>query len=254
MKAKVSYISAIICLITLVFFCILACDNGSVPDSEASKSSKLVNVCLSINSSEMQKTSSLNGLSFTYQFKAIPQWRSDNTIHGTTSEWTTINYSANMSIGYFTPGQWIFFIRMLGGNTPVYEGHSDVITISSSQAAAVTVSVTKILQDAEWGAVRINITAPTVDENTDSLTISWGNDPEDSAVADKSPAGSITTFSKTISGLSAGDYTFTLTHNNNEERNESITVAEHQMTLITGQYDGSGWDLEKTTLQSLPTN
>ena len=235
-------------LILLIF--LAGCDNGSAPDSGVSKSSELVNVCLSIegDSSEMQKTSSLNGLSFTYQFKAIPQWSSDN-IHGTTSEWTTINYSENMSIGYFTPGQWIFYIRMLGGSTPVYEGHSDIITIRSSQAAAVTVSVTRILPDAEWGAVRINITAPTVDENTDSLTISWGNDPEDSAVADKSPAGSITTFSKTIKGLSAGNYTFTLTYNNSETRNESITVAEHQMTLITGQFDGSGWDLEKTTLQ-----
>ena len=243
---KVSLLTLL--LILLIF--LAGCDNGSAPDSGVSKSSELVNVCLSIegNSSEMQKTSSLNGLSFTYQFKAVPQWCSDN-IHGTTSEWTTINYSENMSLGYFTPGQWIFFIRMLGGSIPVYEGHSDVISISSSQAATVTVSVTKILQDAEWGAVRINITAPTVDENTDSLTISWGNDPEDSAVADKSPAGSMTTFSKTIKGLSAGDYTFTLTYNNSETRNESITVADHQMTLITGQFDGSGWDLEKTTLQ-----
>ena len=244
-------------LIILSFILIVACDNGSVSDSATAKSNELVRVCLAVegDSSGIQKTSSINGLSFTYQFKAIPQWNSEN-IHGKIDEWTTINYSAGMSIGYFTPGQWIFYIRMISDGILAYEGNSDLVSIGAS-SVNITVSVNRVIQKATWGAISINISAPTVN-NTDTLTVEWsgteaetGAEVEGTDTATTIPSGSITTFTYTNRDLPVGDYTLTLTHNNIEIEEEDITVnvRDREMTLITGQIDGSGWDLEKTTLQ-----
>ena len=251
MKAKVSSISAIICLITLVFFCILACDNGSSPASAESKTDGLVNVCFTVagDSSDIQKSSSIGGSGFTYQYKAVPQWSQDQSIHGRTPDWIVINYSAGMSLGYFAPGQWIFYIRILNQGTPVYEGHSAIVRIGSANAN-VTVNVTKIVPDAASGAVRATFSAPVIDALTDSLNVSWSGAASGSASAAATTAGGTTTFTFDKDDLADGSYTFTFTHSNvAATASETVVVSQGNMVVITGHLDNGEWQTENTTLQ-----
>ena len=251
LKAKVSSISAFICLITLVFFCILACDNGSSPAAPESKTDGLVNVCFTVagDSSDIQKSSSIGGSGLTYQYKAVPQWSQDQPIHGRTPDWIVINYSAGMSLGYFAPGQWIFYIRILNQGTPVYEGHSAIVRIGSANAN-VTVNVTKIVPDAASGAVRATFTAPVIDALTDALTVTWSGTASGSASAAATTAGGTTTFTFNKDDLADGSYTFTFTHSNvAATASEAVVVSQGNMVVITGHLDNGEWQTENTTLQ-----
>ena len=256
MKAKVSCISTIICLITLVFFFILACDNGSAPDSVVSETDGLVKVSLSVDgdSSSIQKSASLDGANFTFYYKAVPQWSQTKTIAGSTdNQFVQIpNYTSgdSVSVGYFAPGQWVFYIRILSGSTPIYEGHSAVITVSKT-SANVTVAVAKIIQEATEGAVSISITAPTFDQNTDALTVGWSGTASGSAAATATASGGVTTFTYYKDDLAFGTYTFTFTHSNVNNNVGSITVTLQQGRLIaiSGGLSNGVWDLGYLSLQ-----
>ena len=251
MRTKVISFNIIICLITAVFFCLFACDNGSAPDSDADKTSGLVNVCFTVegDSSVLQKSASIGGSAFTYQYKAVPQWSQDQAIHGRTSDWTVINYSAGMSLGYFAPGQWIFYIRILNEGTPVYEGHSAVIGIGSANAN-VTVTVSKIIQEATPGVVSITITAPVINALTDSLTVAWSGTASGSDTAAATTSGGTTTFTFIKDDLADGSYTFTITHTNvANTAAETVVVSQGTMVAITGHLDNGEWQTENTTLQ-----
>ena len=260
MKAKVSCISAIICLITLVFFCILACDNGSVSDSASSKSSDLIKVSLVVDdgSSGFQKAISISSADLKYMYKAVPQWTQNVSIQGSTNnQFVQIpGYSASTPtpLGYFAPGQWRFYIQVLNGSTLVYEGHSDV-SISASQANII-VTVSKITQGAIPGVVSIEVTAPTIN-NTDTLTIAWdgtasetGAAVQGSGPATATPDGSITTFTYEKNDLPVGTYTFTFTHNNVNGRGGTIAVDVRQgeNAVISGCLDNGEWQLGRISL------
>ena len=238
-------------LLTLSFILTIGCDNGSVSDS--AKSDGLVEVSLTVDaqSSGVQKSISIEGVNYTYQYKAIPQWSQDWPIHGRVDNWTTIKYSGNnMGLGYFTAGQWVFYVRILNNGTPIFEGQSAVTTINTSQVS-VTVSVAKIIQDATPGVVSITVTAPTIDENTDSLTVSWTGTASGSGVATPDVSGGITTFTYTKNNLPVGIYTFTLSHNNAVAKGSAIAVDLHQgeMAIVTGHLDTGEWKLGYITVQ-----
>ena len=262
MRIKVKNIYLIVCLITVVFFCILACDNGSAPDSASSKTSSLVKVSLAVDggSSGIQKAISINDVSFIYMYKAVPTWKqqASRPIAGDTNNQFVLipgyDPSTPTPLGYFTPGQWVFYIQVLNGSTPVYEGHSDV-SISSSQSN-ITVSVDKI-QGITPGVVNIEVTAPTIN-NTDILTIEWkgtangtGAAIQGSDTVTATPSGSISTFSYTKQDLPIGIYTFTLNHNNVNDRGGSIAVdiRQGEMALISGCLDNGEWQLGRLSYQ-----
>ena len=151
----------ILILLLMLLILLAGCDNGSSPDS----SSSLVKVSLTVGgeSSDIQKAvaiDSANWASYTYQYKALHQWSTTGisgatgTIQGEKTAWTNINYFNNNSLGYFTPGPWKFLVQILDGNTLIYNGESDVIDISTSQAD-VTVFVAKVAQSGT--AYNINI-------------------------------------------------------------------------------------------------
>ena len=247
MRTKVKNIYLIASLITVVFFCILACDNGSAPESSSSKTSGLVKVCLNINDESnglFQKSITVDGgewANLSYKYKAKPQWNSPN-IQGAV-DWTDLDYFEGMSLGFFSPGQWVFSVRVLNGNKIVYEGDSEVVTIIASEVE-VTVPVFKL---SGTGILDIAITAPSIAAN-DVLTVSWGDDPNDSAAAVKSANGGITTFTFNRS-FPVGSYTFTLTHSN-VERGTSITIELHQNELVRvqGQLENGKWQISSVTM------
>ncbi len=243
---------------------ILACDNGSVSDSG---SDGLVKVSLAVDgeTSVSQKAISVDSPSFTFWYKAAPQWSQDRPIHGgTNGQFVMIpNYTvgdAPKNLGYFTAGEWVFYIEVRNGSTPVYQGHTSV-TISSS-AASVTVNVAKIIDHATPGVVSINITAPTVrttgdgvETFPDELTVSWsgttaGGPVSGSDTATATPAGSITTFTYTKTELAVGTYTFTFTHNNIASGTSiAVDLNQNQMVVISGSFDSGEWDLESLIFQ-----
>lgn len=236
-------------LLFTLFFVLTGCDNGSAPDSS---SSGLVKVCFTVDgaSSSVQKTASINGFDFTYQYKAVPQWTSDENIYGKTASWTNINYSDGMSLGYFTPGQWIFYIQILSGSTVVYEGHSNVIAISKS-SANITISVARIIKETTPG-LSISITAPTSAGN--ALTVSWEGG---SASANVSSSGGITTFTYSKNDLADGTYTITLTHSNGQIAPyvvSNVSINSTNLTLIRGHLNNGEWNVTCETLQFYDVN
>ena len=253
---------SILILLLALLFIIAGCDNGSVSDSAMTKSSGLVKVSFTVDgdSSELQKISSLDSFNFTYQYKAIPQWTSSDTIQGKTDNWTSIDYFDGMSLGFFTPGQWVFYIQILNGNTVVYEGHSDLIRISRSEAN-VTVYVTRVIPETTPG-VFISVTAPTV--AGDTLTVSWGagQGESDTANESESPLGGVTTFSFAKDTLADGTYTFTLTYSNEQiaqgdeitKEISNVTVSSDTVTLISGYLENGEWKVTCTTKQIYDVN
>ena len=140
MKKMASIFTLLLTLLVLL----TGCDNGSVSDSAVSKSSGLVKVCLTVDgdSSDLQKSVGVSGdywTSLTYQYNAVPQWidPAGTKIHGAT-DWLTINYSAGMSLGYYSPGPWVFGILIKNGSSVIYEGFSDVANVEN---ASVNVDV-----------------------------------------------------------------------------------------------------------------
>ena len=255
MKAKVSSISAIICLITLVFFCILACDNGSVSDSASSKTSGLTKVCLTIEektSGIIQKSISTNTAwdSYTFQYSANPKW-TDANVQGKTG-WTTIEYFEGISLGFFAPGQWTFGVRIIDENdndNVIYQGSSDVSIVNSSVDFNLNVLVDN------KGSVVISITAPTV--QNDGLSISYSGTDSGSVSVQPTRENGITTFRYEFSdqsALDAGSYVFTLKHTVNSIADDSgaalaITLRPGEEVNITGHLENGEWQLSYITVK-----
>ena len=262
MKTKVSNLNAIICFIIVVFFCILACDNGSVSDSSSVASNGLVKVSLSVDektSAGMQKSISVSSDivlgSLIYKYNAVPQWVGSN-IYGA-ADWTTINYSDGMSLGYFTPGLWKFGVRLIkivdGNEVIVYEGYSGVESISTS-SVAINIAISKIVEQAAK-SVTISVTAPTVDG--EALNISYTGtassvQPIPANITGR--ANGLTTFEYSFSeetvALDSGNYTFTLNHPLGGSGSAvAVDLRPGEQVQITGHLDNGVWQVGAVTVK-----
>ena len=262
MKTKVSNLNAIICFIIVVFFCILACDNGSVSDSSSVASNGLVKVSLSVDektSAGMQKSISVSSDivlgSLIYKYNAVPQWVGSN-IYGA-ADWTTINYSDGMSLGYFTPGLWKFGVRLIkivdGNEVIVYEGYSGVESISTS-SVAINIAISKIVEQAAK-SVTISVTAPTVDG--EALNISYTGtassvQPIPANITGR--ANGLTTFEYSFSeetvALDSGNYTFTLNHPLGGSGSAvAVDLRPGEQVQITGHLDNGVWHVGAVTVK-----
>ncbi len=233
-----------ILLLTLLI-ALTGCDNGS--SDSAVSSNSLVKVCLTVDSdsSADQKivsvTDGINWAGLTYEYKAEAQWTSSN-IQGETS-WTSLNnYSSGMSLGYFSPGQWKFSVRIKNGSTIIYEGSS--ITYISPGNVNVTVLVSKMVEDAAAGSVHISVTAPTVAGENLGISYTLGNTTIGPVNADATSTNGITTFEKTISDLAKGEYTFFLSYlNGNSGATVAVNLHSGERAEITGTLDNGVWQI-----------
>ena len=248
MKAKC--LNTIVCLIILVFFCILACDNGSVSDSSAAKSSGLVNVSLTVDkSSDSQKSISVDSnydpASLKFFYRATPKWSQDQPIHGSTNNQFILipNYTSGStaSLGSFTAGRWVFEVQVKYGSTLVYQGTSAVTSIYSNNAS-VNVMLEKATQVVP-GTVSVTVTAPTVDD--EALTVAWTGTDDGSGTAAKNPLGNGTTeFTYTTSGLTQGTYTFTLNHSyTGAGAAVAVDLRPGERAEITGHLENGVWQV-----------
>lgn len=251
MKAKVRSVTAIICLITLLFFCILSCDNGSSSGSAASDD--LVKVSLTVdeaNSSQnsISIASGIDPSNFTYYYKAEPKWSQSLPIHGSTGNNFVLipSYNAGMGLGYFTAGPWTFTIQVKNGATVIYQGSSDV-TISSSNFS-VNVIVNKIIAQAS-GSVSVSVTAPTV--TSEAMTVAWTGTENDSDNATATPQGDGTTeFTFLKSDLSSGTYVFTLSHSAaGSGAAVAVDLRPGERVEITGSLENGVWQVGAITVK-----
>jgi len=250
-------IAAFLAITLLLLAAFIGCDNGSSGDAEeAAKASQLVNVRLTVGGEAAEAMhravsvgSGVDWSSLTYKYKAIPQWTSAEAIHGAVTTYTALpsNYVDGVSLGKFKPGQWIFWIQILNGSTPIYEGHSDVVSISTS-SASVTVPVSKITQDATPGSVSITVTAPTVANA--AMSVAWSGTASGSGNAAKASADGIDTFTYTASSLAVGSYTFTLSHPS-ASSGAAVTVdlVSGATATITGHLNNGIWQVGSVTVQ-----
>lgn|GEM_PF-3449124 len=260
MKMKARCINAIICLIILVFFCILACDNGSVSDSSASKSSGLVDVSLTLDSgsSAGQKSISVDSnydpSYLKVYYKATPKWSQDRPIHGGTNNQFVLipNYNSGSpaTLGRFTAGEWLFEVHVTYGSTLIYQGTAT--TNIYSNHTSVNVQLDKILNVAS-GTVSVTVTAPTVDD--EEITVAWhGTASGSSGPVTGTPLGNGTTeFTYTASGLSSGYYTFTLAHSSTGAGAAiAVDLRAGERAEITGHLDNGIWQLGYITVKVHP--
>jgi len=241
-------IAPIFTLLLTLLVLLTGCDNGSVSDSSVSKSSGLVKVCLTVDgdSSDLQKAVSASGdywTSFTYQYNAVPQWVAPDgsRIHGAT-DWIPINYSAGMSIGYYSPGPWVFGIRIKNGSSVIYEGFSEVTNVENA-SVNVDVMVNKLVTNAVAGSVRVSVTAPAAVDDT--LSISYaGTASGGPFVVTATSASDKYPFEYIINGLNPGTYNFTLTHSAGDiEGNIAVVMPADAMAVISGHMDNGIWQL-----------
>lgn len=248
MMKRVSIFTLLLTLLVLL----IGCDNGSVSSSAVSDG--LVKVCLTVGdeSSSVQKSISASGSewsSYTYQYNAVPQWidPQGTPIHGATS-WIPINYSTGMSLGYFAPGQWVFGVRIKNGATVVYEGYSEVIEVKNA-SVNVDVLVNKLVTNAVVGSVRIAVTAPAEEDDTLSISYSGTSSGGPFTVTAEYDSAKYP-FEYTVPGLTAGTYTFTLTHSVGSVAGSiDVTLASGEMAVISGHLDNGRWQLEYYTVK-----
>jgi surface protein len=240
--------ASIFTLLLTLLILLAGCDNGSVSDSSVSKSSGLVKVCLTVDgdSSDLQKSVGVSGdywTSLTYQYNAVPQWTdpAGTRIHGAT-DWLTINYSAGMSLGYYSPGPWVFGIRIKNGSSVIYEGFSDVTNVENA-SVNVDVMVNKLVTNAVAGSVRVSVTAPAAVDDT--LSISYtGTASGGPFVVTATSASDKYPFEYIINGLNPGTYNFTLTHSAGDiEGNIAVVMPADAMAVISGHMDNGIWQL-----------
>ncbi|MBR3671348.1 MAG: hypothetical protein IKN68_01775, partial [Spirochaetia bacterium] len=225
MKKMASIFTLLLTLLVLL----TGCDNGSVSDSAVSKSSGLVNVCLTVDSdsSDLQKSVGVGGdywTSLTYQYNAVPQWVAPDgsRIHGAT-DWVPINYHEGVSLGYYSPGPWVFGIQIKNGSSVIYEGFSDVTNVENA-SVNVSVLVNKLVTNAVAGSVRVSVTAPAA--KNDTLSISYtGTASGGPFVVTATSASDKYPFEYIINGLNPGTYNFKLTHSSgNIEGNIAVVM------------------------------
>ena len=268
---------------TMIFTVLLAmavlfasCSNGG-GSSESASASKVsaVPVTLTLGGEAekiAQKSVVLNAAadSLTYWVQATPLWTGTN-IQNAKATLTQITYVDGVSLGYFTPGAWTFYVEIKNGENVIYTGTATPVYISTSDAA---VAVDMALKDSDAsGSVTIKVAVPKVSASGTTVTVAYGDVAEaavSAATADTtvSTAGVTSAsdnwcyFTNTYSDLAPGNYTFTLKYKDGSNVIGGATVAFTVRngdaygiygTIENGQYQIANLTLNMPTVTLIPS-
>ena len=244
-------------LIAMLFLTVVlaACSSGggsSTPDENP------VSVRLSVETPDysmagtVSSEDNVNNLS--YYYTAVPQWANADydSVSGTVTsmrEFTNGSY-----LGTFQPGYWLFSVEVrnavAGVTSVVYTGSAYAHINSGSTSVSVNVSTAD-----GTGTVAITVYVPTASEN-ESLAISYAGTAEATGISadttritEPGTYQYYTRFSKTISNLQAGGYTFLLDYNDGTTQSSlsgglvggasvDVNVTAGATTTITGTIEG----------------
>ena len=224
---------------------------------EGGTSTQTVSVSLGVEiEGGAQKTigtdTDLDGL--TYWYKANHNWTQDRPVHGDTGANFILipNYSvgaAPKNLGNFTAGEWTFYVEVRKGDAVIYSGNTDYTIYTGHASPEVTVTP----DGTGTGTVDITVKVPTTGAS-EVLSVSYtGGSPAN--MTRSGTASSLTTFTKTISSLAPGAYTFTFQYTDQsgavtEGASQAVTVFAGQTSSITGTIDGGKWHSSQITINA----
>ena len=244
----------VITILLLAAF-LAACSSGG---GSATTDDSPIAVRLSVENQDADVAKSVafgdNVNNLSYYYTAIPQWSgaSYDTVSGTVPTMTA--FTNGGYLGTFQPGYWLFTVEVR--NTVddvvsvVYAGSAYTSINASSSSVSVNVSTAD-----GTGTAEITVYVPTASE-TESMAISYSGTasasdlPADAARITKSGAYQYyTRFSKVISNLPSGGYTFLLDYNDGTTQSSlsggliggtsiDVNVAPGATTTITGTLEG----------------
>lgn len=156
-----------------------------------------------------------------YYYTAVPQWKNGASDAESGTVTTMREFTNGNSLGTFKPGYWLFSVEVRNTvadvTSVVYTGFTYTHINSGSTSVSVNVS-----PSAGTGAVDIIVYVPTASEN-ESLAISYsgtfgasGISADASRITEPGIYQYYTSFTKTISDLPSGGYTFLLDYNDGE--------------------------------------
>lgn len=267
---------AILTVLLVMAVLFASCSHGGGSSDGAAKV-EAVKVSLALGGDVVeaaQKAISLAGgvdeTSFTFWYKAEPQWQSTLTIQGGTAYDATagtygfvqltgktfaqMTATDGVSLGYFTKGIWKFDVevRNAAGTTVIYKANSTFTgnPVSIGTAAVLLQPTMELNTTGTKAKVTFKIAVPKISADTD-LTLAYGSEtdafssittpeakkPTGAGANDEESANNWLYFKKEIS-LDAGKYDFVLSYKEGAARIGGAIVS---MTLLPGVTDYVVW-------------
>ena len=244
----------------VVMAMLFASCSSHLSDAEGGSSSKTVSVSLGVDvENGVQKTIStdtdLSGL--TYWYKANHNWQQDRPVHGDTGDNFVLipNYSAGdapKNLGYFTAGEWTFYVEVRKGSDVIYSGNVDYTIYTSHASPVITVTP----DGTGKGTIDITVKIPAT----------GGEEPEKESLAVSCSAGEVemertgyanglATYTGSKNDLAPGAYTFTFRYTDEggeitEGAAQAVTIFAGQTSTITGTIDGGKWHSSQITINA----
>lgn len=246
----------LIMTVLVVMAMLFASCSSHLSEGENGSSSKTVSVSLGVDvEGGVQKTIStdtdLSGL--TYWYKANHNWTQDRDVHGDTGDNFVLipNYSAGdapKNLGYFTAGEWKFYVEVRKGSNVVYSGNVDYTIYTSHASPVITVTP----DGTGKGTIDITVKVPTTGAN-ESLTVSCSAG--DVTMTRQGSVDGLTTFKGSKNDLAPGAYTFTFRYTDEGEQEtegaaQAVTIFAGQTSTITGTIDGGKWHSSQITINA----
>lgn len=267
---------AILTVLLVMAVLFASCSHGGGSSDGAAKV-EAVKVSLALGGDVVeaaQKAISLAGgvdeTSFTFWYKAEPQWESALTIQGGTGynaadgtydfvqltgkTFAQMTATDGVSLGYFTKGIWKFDVEVRNstGNTIIYKANSTFTgnPVSIGTAAVLLQPTMELNTTGTKAKVTFKIAVPKISASTD-LTLAYGSEadafstitapeakkPTGAGANDEESANNWLYFKKEIS-LDAGKYDFVLSYKEGAARIGGAIVS---MTLLPGVTDYVVW-------------
>lgn len=268
---KVLSVLTVLVIVSMLF----ACANGGSGDSD--KAPVRVSFNVETPHEDISKVATVNdaGSSFTYWYKAEPQWTGDDftAIQGATAGkqgavdgYVQItDYAAGANIGLFAQGSWKFYAQVkLNGsvvyqsettpaNVPItYINSTDLdqegkkqVTLNVARAAGNGTANVTIAIEVPNTSASSNLTAKYSGQTSGTVTIS-------KVAATEHTGGNWSRYTGTATGLASGSYLFTLksTDGTNEVGGAVLAfdVLPGDNRAITGTIENGVW---QTTLMTI---
>jgi len=253
-------------LVLILALGMVGCSSGG-GDSDAVSKASAVQVKLSLAGEPdnlLQKSVKVNldADSLSYWVQATPLWTGTD-IQNAKATLTEITYEDGVSLGYFTPGAWTFYVAVKNGENIIYDGTLTPVYISTS-SKDITIPLT-LYTGQGTGSVTLKIAVPRASASAPVVTVEFGDITEE-AISNPTAGTTVSTagvtsasnnwyyFEKTYTEIDPGNYNFVLSYYDEEEGNKiggaavSVTVRNGDEYLIAGTIENGLYQIANLTL------
>jgi plastocyanin len=253
------FLLALMVLVSVI--ALVACNNNTPTNAEEDLYKDLVEVRFStefadfIDASMKALSDTVNITITDYKYTAVPNFTLQNpsSIYGIQSTQRSIGPDGEVTLGYFTQGNWHF--HLYGYNSEgqmVTEGEVDWYLKKSQGSVENVIPITLILSTANKGSLRVIVATQAVSAGNQTLKVrvqhSGENTFTDQATYTASQGtfqNNILTWNQTIPNLTSGRYEVELQifNNNVQIAGEALTVVviDSAITTVAGQVYASSF-------------